>query len=427
MNKTFSQLDASSEIIGSVMTERMVPGVAAKIFNSSTHTLLVKVASGSSPGDMGWETAYVKASVPNTNNDSAMLSIPNTPLTVMTYKKSPFTWDNSSAFMDSAVVQLQVGSPASMAHSNVTLTLDSRPTHIRGPRARVVRSTAQSTCTRCWLVLKFFVPSQGITIALDILNTSWFEKPIRVYFLNGKFSGSKPVFQQNFTVFPLNLTDDEDVLNFPATPNNNSGVESKETSDTSTLLSRETPDNTSVTATQEELQNEHFLPGTYKRLFVNKRLVKPGSSYFFIEHTDNKSSIHTTIRMFQCYTRNPYTGQWSSNNVQWKILPLKDNLVEHKYMYLISFTTGLHQHAGTESNAFFHLQFEKGNTGARKLDNGYYKGFDRADTRTFIFSIPSYLGKPMKIRIWHDDSGKRHKGSWFVDEIRLFDIQLDEV
>uniref|UniRef100_UPI00358F9524 uncharacterized protein n=1 Tax=Myxine glutinosa TaxID=7769 RepID=UPI00358F9524 len=514
MNKTFSQVEATFEIVGSTMTERMVPGGAANIFNSSIHTFLVKVASGSSPGDLEWETADVKASVPNNtnnnnNNDPAMSSPSTTPLTVMTYKKSPFTWDNSSAFMDSAVVQLQVGSAVSMAHSKVTLTLDSRPIRIRGPQARVVRSTAQSTCTRCWLVLKFLVPSRDTSVALDILNTSWFEKPITVYFLNGEFSGSKPVFQQNFTVFPLNLT--EHTLTSSATPIDASGVESTEAPDTSGVESTETPDNMSVTAKQEP-QNEHFLPGPYERLFVKKTLVKAGLSYFFIEHADNKSSIHTIIRMFQCYTRNPYTGQWSSNNIQtqpsqstdttsclldkdtfpdniespritisaslflpntidfntvwakfdltnnaavfgtvitivctyillglwvrradvrdhkkWKILPLKDNLVEHEYMYLISFTTGLIQHAGTESNAFFHLQFEKGNTGARKLDNGYYKGFDRADTRMFVFSIPSYLGKPTKIRIWHDDSGIGHKGSWFVDEIRLFDIQLDEL
>jgi len=67
------------------------------------------------------------------------------------------------------------------------------------------------------------------------------------------------------------------------------------------------------------------------------------------------------------------------NNVypQWTVHPLVDNYDEDEFEYLIYVHTGFKLLSGTKSKVFFRVNGTEGETGVRKLDDGFRQVFSQ--------------------------------------------------
>ncbi|ESP04004.1 hypothetical protein LOTGIDRAFT_156607 [Lottia gigantea] len=121
-------------------------------------------------------------------------------------------------------------------------------------------------------------------------------------------------------------------------------------------------------------------------------------------------------------------GHWrdSRDKLQWGVTLLADNYDDDDYYYLVTVYTGLVLGAGTTSNINFNLSGERGDTGIRTLSDGVRKEFETGSVMHFLMAVPQPLGLLQCFRVWHDNSGKGKKASWYLNRIEIHDIQTND-
>src|SRR3954468_5615824 len=90
--------------------------------------------------------------------------------------------------------------------------------------------------------------------------------------------------------------------------------------------------------------------------------------------------------------------------------------------YRIVVKTGGAKDAGTDANVFITLIGQQANSGERALDS-VRNDFERNSVGTFSIHTESPLGDLMRIRIRHDNSGR--KPGWFLDYITVHEEDSD--
>ncbi|XP_065660260.1 uncharacterized protein LOC100203405 isoform X4 [Hydra vulgaris] len=104
------------------------------------------------------------------------------------------------------------------------------------------------------------------------------------------------------------------------------------------------------------------------------------------------------------------------------VSPLLDNRDEDNYMYQLIVYTGNRKDAGTESNIFFTVAGDMGDSEVRRLKGSERKCFQRSSCDMFIMTTQSSLGDLDYIRFWHDNSG----GGWYIKNIIIIDLQTEK-
>ncbi|KAG1652539.1 Polycystic kidney disease protein 1-like 2 [Nymphon striatum] len=102
--------------------------------------------------------------------------------------------------------------------------------------------------------------------------------------------------------------------------------------------------------------------------------------------------------------------------------PLPDNNSNHKYLYEIILFTGSKVNSGTESKVRFIVTGELGDTGVRPLVDEERKVLQTNGIDSFVMTTKGPLGNLRYLRIWHDNSGKGKKASWYLDFIVIRDV-----
>ena len=75
---------------------------------------------------------------------------------------------------------------------------------------------------------------------------------------------------------------------------------------------------------------------------------------------------------------------------------------------------------------FFELTGEKGRSAVRTLTGGGRKDVLRKGTvDSFLLRVPRSLGALSYVRIWHDNTGFGHFGSWHLNAVLVKDLQTD--
>ncbi len=107
---------------------------------------------------------------------------------------------------------------------------------------------------------------------------------------------------------------------------------------------------------------------------------------------------------------------------------MRDNNTDNLYFYEVVIHTGTRRDAETDSKVSMNLVGTLDETCNRRLvsSKSYMKVFQRASVNTFLLSVESPLGQLSYIRIWHDNSGKGNKASWFLKFIIVHDLQTRE-
>ncbi|GFN96340.1 polycystic kidney disease protein 1-like 2, partial [Plakobranchus ocellatus] len=113
---------------------------------------------------------------------------------------------------------------------------------------------------------------------------------------------------------------------------------------------------------------------------------------------------------------------------KWGALPLEDNLPTDSYHYQFTIQTGVKSNAGTDSQIRFIVSGEEGDSGVRRLAvaDGERKHIPRGSIFNYVMSVDSCLGPLTFLRIWHDNSGKGKKKSWYLDQVQINDLQTGE-
>jgi len=62
-------------------------------------------------------------------------------------------------------------------------------------------------------------------------------------------------------------------------------------------------------------------------------------------------------------------------NPQWTVQPLVDNYDEDEFQYVLHVHSGFKLSSGTKSKVFFRVNGTEGETGVRKLDDGFRQVF----------------------------------------------------
>lgn len=104
---------------------------------------------------------------------------------------------------------------------------------------------------------------------------------------------------------------------------------------------------------------------------------------------------------------------------------LTDN-TEGGYEYEISVQTGMWKGYGTTANIGLIIYGEQGVTPTLPLSDPELNKifFARGSINNFTLSVPESLGNLVKIKIWHDNSGKNP--AWFFQQVQIVDKQTGE-
>lgn len=111
---------------------------------------------------------------------------------------------------------------------------------------------------------------------------------------------------------------------------------------------------------------------------------------------------------------------------QLEVTPLADNRREDHYYYQIIVFTGQRKDSGTDSKVHFILNGDQDHTFARTFSDSTRKIFERGQIDCFLMSVPRCLGALNYLHLWHDDSGKGSKASWFLKYVIIRDLQTME-
>ncbi|OON13657.1 PLAT/LH2 domain protein, partial [Opisthorchis viverrini] len=105
------------------------------------------------------------------------------------------------------------------------------------------------------------------------------------------------------------------------------------------------------------------------------------------------------------------------------VTPLAENNPDDEYLYEVIVSTGMRRGAGTDSRVCFMLSGEHGETDARVLHDPHRKVLQRGNCDRFLLACPRPLGSLIYCRIWHDNSGKGDRASWYCNYIGVVDLQ----
>ncbi|XP_078692040.1 polycystin-1-like protein 2 [Branchiostoma floridae x Branchiostoma belcheri] len=104
------------------------------------------------------------------------------------------------------------------------------------------------------------------------------------------------------------------------------------------------------------------------------------------------------------------------------LTPLPDNQPGDRYLYEIFVYTGLWKGSGTKSKVSVVLNGERGDTGARQLEDPKRRILRRGGKDSFLLSTARPLGNLMYMRVWHDNSGGGDRASWFLRHVVVKDV-----
>ncbi|KAA3682266.1 polycystin 1L2 [Paragonimus westermani] len=108
------------------------------------------------------------------------------------------------------------------------------------------------------------------------------------------------------------------------------------------------------------------------------------------------------------------------------VTPLAENNPNDDYLYEIIVSTGRRRGAGTDSKVCFMLSGEYGETEAKVLADPCRKVLQRGNCDRFLLACPRPLGKLIYCRLWHDNSGKDDRASWYCNYLGVVDLQTRE-
>ncbi|XP_076441454.1 uncharacterized protein LOC143280592 [Babylonia areolata] len=105
------------------------------------------------------------------------------------------------------------------------------------------------------------------------------------------------------------------------------------------------------------------------------------------------------------------------------LAPLVDNDPSDRYYYEIYVQTSIRANAGTDSKVFFILSGEDRDTSVREFSDSRRQIFQRGSTDGFLMATPGCLGELIVTRVWHDNSGKGDRASWYLNYLMVRDVQ----
>ncbi|GAA51570.1 polycystic kidney disease protein 1-like 2 [Clonorchis sinensis] len=108
------------------------------------------------------------------------------------------------------------------------------------------------------------------------------------------------------------------------------------------------------------------------------------------------------------------------------VTPLAENNPDDEYLYEVIVSTGMRRGAGTDSRVCFMLSGEHGETDARVLHDPHRKVLQRGNCDRFLLACPRPLGSMIYCRLWHDNSGKGDRASWYCNYVGVVDLQTRE-
>jgi polycystin 1L2 len=105
---------------------------------------------------------------------------------------------------------------------------------------------------------------------------------------------------------------------------------------------------------------------------------------------------------------------------------LVDNQPMDKYKYKITVFTGSKLNSDTESNVMIAIYGDLGEIKARSLQDLNRKLFSRGGIDCFILTTNRSIGSLDLIKMWHDNTGRGDKASWYLDYVIVQDLQTKE-
>ncbi|CAG0904802.1 unnamed protein product, partial [Cyprideis torosa] len=170
---------------------------------------------------------------------------------------------------------------------------------------------------------------------------------------------------------------------------------------------------------------------THMTLFTGGTFLKPNVidfSYVFANagFSDNLTIYMTIIFTMVVFTLIMIYAYLKDRQDVQKIgaRPLPDNDPADKYVYEILVETGNQNSAMTDSKVSFTISGENDETGTRTFGkrSSKYPIFGKGQIDAFVMTTTRPLGPLSYLRMWHDNSGKGNRGSWFCRSVIVRDI-----
>ncbi|XP_066304410.1 polycystin-1-like protein 2 [Branchiostoma lanceolatum] len=106
------------------------------------------------------------------------------------------------------------------------------------------------------------------------------------------------------------------------------------------------------------------------------------------------------------------------------VFPLPNNKPHDRLQYLLKVYTGHHVGSGTDSKVAFLLTGSLDDTDVRALGNEK-DVLTTGECRTFLMTTFYDLGHLQTLHIWHDNSGKGNRDSWYLEKVVVHDLNND--
>lgn len=105
------------------------------------------------------------------------------------------------------------------------------------------------------------------------------------------------------------------------------------------------------------------------------------------------------------------------------VIPLPDNNIENRYMYEISCFTGPDNEASCESDIWFMVSGDFGETPVREFPQSEGELYRRYERNTFVMTTPMPLGHLRYLRVYHNNYGRPPYDSWQLERVVIRDLQ----
>ncbi|XP_078600531.1 polycystin-1-like protein 3 [Branchiostoma floridae x Branchiostoma japonicum] len=106
------------------------------------------------------------------------------------------------------------------------------------------------------------------------------------------------------------------------------------------------------------------------------------------------------------------------------VFHLPNNKPYDRLQYLLKVYTGHHVGSGTDSKVAFLLTGSLDDSDVRALGNEK-NVLATGECRTFLMTTSYDLGHLQTLHIWHDNSGKGTRDSWYLEKVVVHDLQRD--
>ncbi|XP_078681615.1 polycystin-1-like protein 2 [Branchiostoma floridae x Branchiostoma belcheri] len=106
------------------------------------------------------------------------------------------------------------------------------------------------------------------------------------------------------------------------------------------------------------------------------------------------------------------------------VFPLPNNKPYDRLQYLLKIYTGHHVGSGTDSKVAFLLTGSLNDSDVRALGNEK-NVLTTGECRTFLMTTSYDLGHLQTLHIWHDNSGKGNRDSWYLEKVVVHDLRSD--